>query len=201
MSSEIVKIAVNWSALLKTPVSFGMNIKEPDWLETRQIGEVLVEIKDGRWRLKIKHLRSCSGTEQANAALALPYFIPAGEFSYRNNDSLVRYSGLVMIHLDDLPPQRLSRISQTASDDEHCLAGFRSPTGQGLKLLFRVSRQLGHYHKEIFPQVVDHVWKRYPVERNQINNLAGVSQACFVSWDNKAWIYTEATELPIVISA
>ena len=183
------------NGIRETPVSFGMNIKQPHRLTTKPVGEVLDGIRLGVWRKAVERVRGLTGSAQTKAKNSLPFFTPSGEFAYRRDEDLIGYSGIVVIDLDDLPGKKIAKALQTAVVDRHCFAAFRSPRGNGLKLLFRVPVQYGFVHREIHSQVAAHVRNKYGVRPDK---GADVSRPCFVSWDDGAWIYGRAKELPIV---
>src|SRR6266700_4944958 len=118
------KLGEDWSAL----VSVGANIKLPGKLVSSRIGDVVAAIAYGHWAEQVDRVRKLRhGTsEQAPMKEKLPYWTPAGLFSYRSNKSLIRHSGHVGVDLDNLGKRGATRAVQIAVDDLHCVCAFRS---------------------------------------------------------------------------
>ncbi len=130
------------------------------------------------------------GKEQLKAALF------CGTFSYRNNDSLTDYSGLLCADLDDLEADKLTALRGKAEQDRHVGAVFLSPTGSGLKIVFRVAGDARQHHQN-FLAVRQHVKNKYGLPIDEA--CKDVARLCFVSYDPQAAWHGDAVALPPLI--
>ncbi|MHC1769017.1 MAG: BT4734/BF3469 family protein [Verrucomicrobiia bacterium] len=186
------------ASTLEVPVSFGTNIRRKTQLETIPIGYFLDGVQRGRWRSQVELVRQLPAREQQAAKVALPFVIPAGEFTQRKDNGLVRHSGLVVVDVDHLTQAHRSKLMHAALDDDHCFAAFKSPRGEGVKLLFRINPVSAEIHPVAFKQVAEHVRSRYGVEPDRSGS--NVSRACFVTWDSKMFLNPGAEIIPIEIT-
>jgi hypothetical protein len=119
--------------------------------ETRDV-EVLPlrrQIKLGRWRKQIEQIReafgSANGDREKISAMkkCLPGVTLSGRFSRRANDALIEPSGLLCADLDSLGDRLPAVRSELQALSKHVFAIFVSPTGSGLKVVFRVPADAG----------------------------------------------------------
>jgi hypothetical protein len=180
-----------------TKISFGLSVRQPDRLETRNTGQILSGIARGDWREPIDRLRSlpADSPEQKTTKLALPFCTWAGVFTRRSNDGLANHSGQVGIDLDGLGEAGAVAVLQAAVADVHCLAAFRSARGEGVRLIFRIPPCSPENHIAAFEQVAVHVRDTYKREADESGK--DVSRASFVSFDNGLWFNGAALVLPI----
>jgi hypothetical protein len=196
-------------AKVSGPVVSG--VKNAAALETHDCGAegILKCIRNGKWREPVEHIRSVfssvlvaspSNIKAAKEAVAadkkkLPAIMWSGRFSSREKpaaEKLLRHSGLLCADLDDLG-ERLADVRAKLLASPHLLALFTSPTGQGLKAIFRVAADAAK-HAARFRAVEHHV---YELTGEKIDESGkDVARLCFVSFDPDAFVNTSATELP-----
>jgi len=72
-------------------ISFGLDVRQPSRLETRNTKAVLLGIQSGIWQAPVAHVRSLpsDSAEQKTAKLALPFATWAGVFTRRSNAALL----------------------------------------------------------------------------------------------------------------
>jgi hypothetical protein len=184
-------------ANISAPVSFGLDVRQPSRLETRNTAQVLFGIRAGEWREPVARVRElpADSTEQKTAKLALPFCTWAGVFTRRSIDGLVNHSGQVGLDLDGLGEAGAVAVLQVAVADVHCLAAFRSARGEGVRLIFRIPPCSPENHAVAFEQVAGHVRTLYGHEADTSGK--DVSRASFVSFDNGLWFNAAALVLPI----
>ncbi len=122
----------------------------------------------------------------------LPAVMFSGQFSARRAAGLVTHSGLIVADLDELGPD-LARVAQLAKDDPHAVACFRSPSGDGLKIVYRCDPS---DHAAAFRSMGAHVLARYGIAPDPSGK--DVSRLCFVSHDPAAVVNADALPLPAV---
>lgn len=108
----------------------------------------------------------------------LPGILFSGTFRKRSAKELIQHSGLICADLDELG-DRLEGTFEQVCAEPHTLACFRSPTGTGLKVLFRCDPAKPHL--DSFKAAARHMLEQFGVEIDQA--CKDVSRICFVSHD------------------
>jgi hypothetical protein len=87
----------------------------------------------------------------------------SGTFKKRGDANLDTYSGLVCADLDHLEGKRSNRLFGQFRNHPYAVLGFRSPSGAGLKVVFRVAGDGGHHADNCSP-VEKHLRETYRLE-------------------------------------
>jgi|GEM_PF-856674 len=180
---------------------------DPATRDTRAVA-VIEAIRSDRWREPVAQLRaefsrvlSATGeVKQAKKAAGplktqLPGVLWSGNFSVRRADALVAHSGLLCADLDDLGDQ-LADARARLPVSPHLFALFTSPTGTGLKAVFRVPADAAR-HAASFAVVAAHVRDLCGAEIDAA--CKDVGRLCFVSHDPDAYLNRDAAELPPLV--
>lgn len=127
----------------------------------------------------------------------LPCVSFAGVLPMRDKKATPKFTGLFQADLD-LLRDRLPEIRATLRDDPHVYALFVSPTGEGLKAIYRVPvcSNAAEY-KTAFAAVSSRVEDLTGVE---IDKLEDFTRLCFASHDPDACLNPNAVELPVDFS-
>jgi hypothetical protein len=166
---------------------------------------VIEHICKGHWRAPVEAIRGIfkravsqgRSLEEARDAVSLlkrdlPGVIFGGKFTRRNNSSSVAHSGLLCADIDTLG-ERLLEVRTLLLGSPHVYGLFLSPTGSGLKAVFRVVADPSQ-HTASFAAVRVYVHNLCGVEIDgQCGDLA---RLCFVSFDPDAFLNRDAAELP-----
>ncbi|MDP7558907.1 MAG: BT4734/BF3469 family protein [Planctomycetota bacterium] len=169
--------------------------------------QILADIKNNRWKKEIENIRNTyyesyfnnGDHKDAKRAIAplkleLAAVMWAGHFSSRNAESLVQHSGLIVMDLDDLPKDALTYAREHLQKDASVWACFLSPSGNGLKVIYKVLPDQGS-HRDAWRSAAD-----------RINKLTGLiadasgkdlARLCFVSHDPDLYQNPHARELEI----
>jgi hypothetical protein len=152
-------------------------------------------IKDGKLLAKpvaeIRALLATGKTKQAEALkVKLPGVLWSGQFTQRGAAHLTTHSGLLCADLDDLGDVRTIRMQLQRS--KHLWALFASPTGKGLKAVFRVRADVAT-HPASFEAVKAHIKELTGVEVDE--SCKDVARLCFLSHDPDAYSNEAAVEL------
>ena len=119
-------------------------------------------VTNGKWRDKIEPIRRTyqitmeqtgGDSQQAGAAIGelkrkLPAVMWAGVFGQRKAEAIEAHSGLVVVDLDHVGAG-LAKAKDTLAKDPCVFACFVSPSGDGLKAVYRVpppAEQIGRAH-------------------------------------------------------
>jgi len=145
--------------------------------------QAVEDIRTGKWSKEIAALRAATGDQRDQLKRKLPAFLWSGTFSRRAVVGLIQHSGLICADIDKVV-ERVGELHDLARNDPHAVAAFVSPTGTGLKIVFRA---------EDFAAVRAHVTSYYGA---QVDEAAkDVSRLCFVSHDPAAYYNAEAVPL------
>jgi putative DNA primase/helicase len=121
----------------------------------------------------------------------LPAFLCSGRFFQRANDGLIQHSGLLCADLDSLG-DKVQDVRAKLLTSPYLSALFRSPTGDGLKAIVRVSadrsKHLGSFHA-----IEKHVRELTGIQIDEA--CKDVARLCFVSYDPEAYHNPNAQEI------
>ena len=132
-------------------------------------------------------LREISDAQQARRFKAsnFDYCCFSGIFSKRNDNALIRHSGLMCIDFDHLsaPDDLFRRLLLDEYFDTQLL--FRSPSGDGLKWIIPIDLAESS-HGDYFQAVAAYILQRYSVQIDKSGR--DVSRACFLPYDPNAFL-------------
>jgi hypothetical protein len=182
--SEQIEVSAVMSALDTTTMDFDPN----KVIETIRTGG-----KKLRWQ--VEKIRQVTREQGKKAASELKKQLPAvlwrGRFSNRANDALIQHSGLLCADLDSLNGE-LSTARENLMASPYVWAVFRSPSGDGLKVIFRVPADATK-HAGSFRAVKHHVWELTGVRIDESGK--DVARLCFLSYDPELHQNANAHEL------
>jgi hypothetical protein len=127
----------------------------------------------------------------AGAKKQLPAVLWSGTFTERANEKLVNHSGLLCADLDNLALQ-LKDVREKLSHSPHVWAMFISPSGDGLKVVFRVPADASQ-HRGSFRAVEQHVKELVGVQIDE--SCKDVARLCFLSYDPEIFHNPDAAEI------
>jgi len=154
---------------------------------------LLDTIRTGGKNLKrqIEAIRQANGEERDRLKKKLPGVMWSGTFSQRANNKLVQHSGLLCADLDALNGD-LPEIETRLRSSPHAFAVFVSPSGNGLKAIFRIPADPPR-HTGSFRAVEKHVLE---LTGKQIDRCGkDVARLCFLSHDPEIYFNPAAIEL------
>ncbi len=124
-------------------------------------------------------------------AEAFDYACFSGTFATRNDKDLVEHSGLICIDFDHVPD--VEALFQRLLQDEYFETQllFRSPSGDGLKWVIPIDITEGT-HKSFYESIAAYIAYTYRIDVDI--NCSNVSRACFLCYDDRAYIYPKLLE-------
>ena len=109
--------------------------------------------------------------------------------SYRDDASLSEHSGLCVVDLDHLG-ESLQKWTEHFKTDKHVFASFVSPSGDGLKVLYRIPADIT-MHRNHYRAIIDDLQELgIDVDTTSINE----SRVCFISYDPDIYVNEFAQE-------
>jgi hypothetical protein len=155
--------------------------------------QAIWDIQSGKYAKQIDALRRAAGDDRDKLKKLLPAYLWTGKFTCRRNTGIETYSGLLCADIDKIP-DRVGELHDIARQDPHVVAAFVSPSGAGIKIVFRVpvAADAADHHRN-FVAVRAHVASHY---KAQVDEAAkDVARLCFVSHDPAAFYNAEAVPL------
>lgn len=156
------------------------------------LGGVLKSFASRRYAKTVREARGYlreGDTEMYKACKSmLPVVAFCGVFEGgHSKTNLVHYNSIVIIDIDHLLEEALSTVAQQLQQDEYVFAFWKSPSGQGLKGLVRISswdeKQLDDHHRQAFHQLTDYFKTKYSIDIDQSGS--DYSRLCYACWDEK----------------
>lgn len=145
---------------------------------------VLKVIQNGKYKDKIHQLRQTTEKDlRSRIKQGLVSICFSGTFESRYDSKIIKHSGLVVLDFDHV--QNLDELKKAFKADPYTFAAFISPSGDGLKVLFKIPDNKKD-HSEHYLGIVDYCKsKEYPELDTTSKNL---SRVCFVSYDSDLYI-------------
>jgi Virulence-associated protein E/VirE N-terminal domain/Domain of unknonw function from B. Theta Gene description (DUF3874) len=164
-------------------------------VEYKSLLTILEEIKTGKYKPGIVYLRKSlaeNKTEAYNKAKkSLPAFTPSAKFvGGRKLEFLAEYSKCIILDIDKLNEKDLQNATHLANQSEFTFASFISPSGNGLKILVKISSDKAN-HKEAFLLVQGHYESILKLEIDKSGK--DVTRLCFYSFDENLFLNENAT--------
>ncbi len=181
--------------MLENIISLYQGVKDTTGT-TMPVKSMLSWIKKGTGSLdeKIKNLRDIPEKKQRDKRkILLPAVTWSGTFSARKKELLTQHSGIICIDLDDID----IAIADKLKTDVHLFAMFVSPSGNGLKLLFKIDMEgtivadAILVHESYFRVIADYLGRTYHIKADESGK--DVSRLCFLSYDKDIFINENAT--------
>jgi hypothetical protein len=154
-------------------------------IENKSLIILTKEIHDGRYKdevRKVTELATQGNKEEADKLKKmLPAFTPSGTFKGgRKLEYLDQYSQFIILDLDKLSHDDLQAAFQKAAAIPFTFCCFRSPSGNGFKILVEVTSTQEH-HLQAYNQVADYYEQQLglPIDRSGKD----ITRLCFVSYD------------------
>jgi hypothetical protein len=202
----------NASAILVSCVKNARDTKTHDY-DANEIAESIrtdkqFELRPLKLAPKIEHIRKAfadvlvkTGDRKAakNAVnqekKQLPAVMWSGRFSKRKGSDLLEHSGLLCADLDELG-ERVAEVRTKLKKSPHLRMMFSSPTGDGLKCVFRVPAD-AERHQASFRAIEQHVHELSDVHIDESGS--DVARLCFLSYDPGLYLNEDAVELPPLV--
>jgi hypothetical protein len=141
---------------------------------------------------KIREVYNNGSGDRRKAIDSLKKRLPAvtfsGRFKQRRSDSLIEHSGLLCLDMDSLGDQ-LPAVREQLLKSPHVLFLFVSPSGDGLKILFRISADPAR-HQDSFRAIFAHVLELTGQRIDESGK--DIARLCFVSFDPDLYFNAKA---------
>ncbi|MDP3312329.1 VapE domain-containing protein [Lutibacter sp.] len=164
-------------------------------VEHKSIPVILEEIRTGKYKHAIVYLRKSLAEKKEEAynkaKKSLLAFTPSGKFvGGRKIEFLAEYSKTIILDIDKLSKEDLTKASHLANQSEFTYASFISPSGNGLKILVKIDTPKTD-HKETFLLVQAHYEKLLNLSIDKSGK--DITRLCFYAADENLYFNPEAS--------
>ena len=128
--------------------------------------------------------------------------LPAVTFcaNFKNNsrtkENLDLYNSIMILDIDDVGIEKGKKIFEQLTNDEHILALWLSPSGNGIKGLVKLkyedsinSENVDIWHYSAFAKLAFYLKEKYGIELDQSGK--DFTRLCFLSWDENIFVRKE----------
>ena len=167
-------------------VTIFKNIFDKENPQYRSIDFVLSLIRDGKSKEKVHQLRQeddKATRERIKRGLISICF--SGQFKKRFDNEIIKHSGFAILDFDHIDLKLKDEICK----DQYTYAAFVSPSGDGLKVLFKIPAYIEKHESHYLGIVKYCKDKGYPELDTTSKNL---SRVCFISYDPEIYINKES---------
>jgi len=178
-----------------------------EYVQPVPLKQVLQDFRSGKYARGISHVRSILESQgdkeykQAKRALSVIAF--CGEFSKGHaKENLVQHNNLLVFDIDHLTTEEMRETYSKLTKDEHILAFWVSPSGNGYKGLVRIIYQhvpeglsLDPCYKKAFADVTLYFDEQFGIGLD--TNCSDFSRICYVCWDEHLFVNEGA--VPFVV--
>ncbi len=155
----------------------------------QSLPEIIEEIQGDFFKVPISKIREA--LNNGNKELAdhlkkrLMGFTVSGKFEAgRRLEFLKTYHPFVILDLDHLREDAMRRVQSKVKTIDYSVAGFRSPSGQGYKVVVRTNATL-ESHRKAFDEVANYYEEKLKAEIDRSGK--DVTRLCFFSYDPNAF--------------
>lgn len=135
-------------------------------------------------RQQVEFLRASEKDKQSKLKTALPVILWSGAYTRREESGIMEYSGLAVFDFDKV--EDIAALKEDVCALPYTFAAFISPSGNGLKVLFRFPLELRDYRDYYFAAL------DYLAQYNPDRATSDPCRACFASYDNDIYINENA---------
>lgn len=164
--------------------------------KTVSLFDIYQLIRGPYYQRETLELRALKTDEEQRAykQARLDFVLPAGVFSYANDNSLVKASNVMCVDLDGVEDVVALEDKLLADRLFETLMIFRSPRGRGLKWVLQIDLDKCDY-RQWFTGVRNYLMATYGLSTEQVDSTSiNVSRACWLCHDPEIYLRTDLIE-------
>ena len=165
-------------------------------LTTLSLAEVAAIVKSRKLEPQTLQLRTIKDHEEARCYKGsnFPYVTPAGVFTYCNDQSMVKHSGVLCMDIDHVEDVDGLKQQLIADPRFKTLMAFRSPSGDGLKWFIEIDLTRCN-HRQWFDAIRNYLMSIYSLSPKQADpSVRNESRACFLCYDPEVYVNPVMTD-------
>lgn len=171
-------------------------------VENKSLIVLTKDIKEGKFKDEVEKVTALAQQGKKEEADKLKKqllaFTPSATFEGgRKLEYLKQYSQYIILDLDKLTAEQMQMAFDKATSITYTFCCFRSPSGNGLKILVEVTSTQEH-HEHAYKQVADYYEQQIglPIDRSGKD----ITRLCFVSYDPQAYRTISNEKFPVIIN-
>ena len=125
--------------------------------------------------------------------LELPVIMWQGTFTHRADIGLRSLSTLMCVDIDHKTEEELVTLRTSLMNEPWVMAMFRSPSGDGLKVIVKTDNTETAHYKNCYRQLEKLFEDRYGIKPD--NKCEAISQGCFASYDPDIYVNSNVQDL------
>lgn len=173
--------------MINTEISIFKDLKSPQSPYKITVGSFLNRIKHGS--VATERVLKFRTTKEVVHKHTLPAVTFSGTFSYRKKDGLVKFSQFACLDFDKFSGiEDVRQMKDNLCADETLFCCFVSPSGTGVKAVFRLKDNCDKYES-----MYRALCKKYP-DVHLDSSTKDISRLCFESYDPEIYINENAKE-------
>jgi len=162
------------------------------------VTKALERIKSGHSKEWIEGLRALPITEEFKEQRStlkknLPAYSFSGKFKWRANDAIQESAGLICLDFDHI--EHYEKWTGALEKDSYTYAYFRSPSGDGIKVLIKIPAVISDYSK--YFEALRMYFKMDDFEG--WDDLKDISRLCYESYDPNLFVNPDSKVFDIMI--
>lgn len=165
-------------------VTIFKNLKDINTPFIKDIDYILNRIKVGKSKEIVENVRKQPTKLLADEIkLTLPAICFCGIFTKRTDESITEHSGLICLDFDKYENlELLNEDINKLKNDKYTFAAFISPSGNGIKLLVKIPKEIEN-HKKYFDAL-----EKYYNNNHFDTTCKNISRVCYESYDPNIFI-------------
>lgn len=182
-----------------------LNLELNMWIEfkkgpnTYNFEQILLFLTNGIAKKEVENIRAFFANSKPIEAEAIKKNLPAITFtgmfgSSRTMDKLISYTQLIVLDIDDVPPQQILEVKERAKAIENTLLVFISPSGMGIKIVVPVNSTV-EFHDQAYNQVCDLYEGELGVKVDRTTK--DITRLTFLSLDEECDINREVVDFQV----
>jgi hypothetical protein len=165
-------------------VTIFKDIKDTSTPFHKDVMYILDRVRNGKSKDLVKKIRTEKVKAERNELKkSLPAVCFSGIFNKREDAAVIEHSGLICLDFDGYAKQKeLLQDKEMLSKDKHVFSVFISPSGNGLKVLIKIPKDIDN-HKNYFNSLEKHFSSVY-----FDTTCKNISRVCYESYDPLIYI-------------
>jgi len=152
----------------------------------KSIDVVLNRIKEGKSKDICEKIRNSTDKKlRDELKQQLPAICFSGTFRQRSDNAIIDHSGFICLDFDKL--ENVQGFKDSICDDDHTYAAFISPSGNGVKVIVKVPKDVTKF-KKYFEALKLH----YNMDEYWDESSKNISRVCFESYDPNIYINNDS---------
>jgi predicted P-loop ATPase len=170
--------------------------------ENKLISSVIIEIKNGTYKNQIEEIRTLIITGEVEKASTLKKnllaFTPSATFKGgRKIEFIENYNQIIVLDFDNISKENYELVFDKIKDCEYTYCCFRSPSGNGIKVLCSVKSKVNN-HKIAFHQLSEYYENLTEVKIDPSGK--DVTRLCYISFDPETFYNENSSPFEILFA-